>query len=484
MAAGFTKGIVSGLAVSGAALLVASVYLPKIEMPRAVTPAVAVEYVEVPEERGVQAPAAPESESPEAVPELNEAKTPAPVSVAAKLESSAPAQPSPPETERRVIMEAPARKEARPLPGAAPSAPDPAETVPAIEGSVKRPEAPTQAPAMTAPEAAAAPEVRAAEASAPEQAPTPVQVAMPEVSRVPYKAPEPPVPAPKPVPKRVVQEEVTIQRGMGETVPGVTIRRGGPGEGVSAAAASSLSLQRFAAEAIITNGKPRMAIILIDDGTSSISAAALDSFPHPVTFAVPLSRTDAGEAMTAYRAQGKEVVALADLPEGAVASDVEVSLSAALDAAPESVAVMEQTPGALQSSREVSEQVAAVLQERGVGLILHPKGLNTGVAIAAKADVPAQAIFRDFDGKDQSATVIRRFLDQAAFKAGQEGDVLMLGRLRADTISALLLWALQDRASRVALVPVSQVLLDSSGPAAESGAVSGVEGETKPALEN
>jgi hypothetical protein len=35
----------------------------------------------------------------------------------------------------------------------------------------------------------------------------------------------------------------------------------------------------------------------------------------------------------------------------------------------------------------------------------------------------------------------------------------MLGRLRPDTVSALLLWGLQDRASDVALVPISAVLL-------------------------
>ena len=52
----------------------------------------------------------------------------------------------------------------------------------------------------------------------------------------------------------------------------------------------------------------------------------------------------------------------------------------------------------------------------------------------------------------------RRCLDQAAFRAGQEDGVVMLGRLREETISALMLWALQDRAAQVALVPVSGVL--------------------------
>ena len=55
---------------------------------------------------------------------------------------------------------------------------------------------------------------------------------------------------------------------------------------------------------------------------------------------------------------------------------------------------------------------------------------------------------------------MRRFLDQAAFRAGQEeAGVIMMGRVRPDTISALLLWGLQDRASRVALAPVSALLL-------------------------
>jgi hypothetical protein len=44
-------------------------------------------------------------------------------------------------------------------------------------------------------------------------------------------------------------------------------------------------------------------------------------------------------------------------------------------------------------------------------------------------------------------------------RAGQQDEgVIMLGRVRPDTISALLLWGLQDRAASVALAPVSAVL--------------------------
>ena len=79
-------------------------------------------------------------------------------------------------------------------------------------------------------------------------------------------------------------------------------------------------------------------------------------------------------------------------------------------------------------------------------------------AAAAGQQRPAETVYRDLDAKGEDALAIRRVLDQAALKSGTEGGVIATGRLRADTISALLLWGLQDRARRVALVPVSAVL--------------------------
>ncbi|WP_417524761.1 divergent polysaccharide deacetylase family protein [Marinovum sp.] len=218
-------------------------------------------------------------------------------------------------------------------------------------------------------------------------------------------------------------------------------------------------IEAYAARAEVEEDKPLMSIVLIDDGSTPLGLEALEAFPYPITFAVDTAWSGAAEAMRSYRAAGFEVMALADLPEGARAQDAEVTLSSALAAVPEAVAVLEGSAGGLQANREIAEQVAGILAESGHGLVLYPQGLNTGQALASRAGVPAATLFRDFDSKGQSATVIRRFLDQAAFKAGQEGAVIMLGRLRPETISALLIWGLQDRASRVAFVPVSQVLL-------------------------
>ncbi|MDG1170607.1 MAG: divergent polysaccharide deacetylase family protein [Sulfitobacter sp.] len=211
-----------------------------------------------------------------------------------------------------------------------------------------------------------------------------------------------------------------------------------------------------------SENKPLMSIVLIDNGSSPTSGAAglaaLRSFPYPISFAVDSSMPDAAERMTLFREKGFEVLAMIDLPEGAEPSDAETTLGAILPQLSDVVGVLEGAGGGLQGSREVGDQVTAILAQTGHGLVTQDKGLNTMPKLARKEGVPATPIFRDFDSKGQNAVVIRRFLDQAAFKAGQEGAVIMLGRLRPDTISALLLWGLQDRAGQVALAPVSAVL--------------------------
>ena len=205
--------------------------------------------------------------------------------------------------------------------------------------------------------------------------------------------------------------------------------------------------------------KPLMSIVLIDDGSSAIGLDALAAFPYPLSFAVDPTDNGAAEAMRRYRAAGFEVLVLADLPAGASAADTETAMQAILNEVPEAVAVMEGTSDGVQSSRAAAEQLAPILLEGGHGLVLFPKGLDTTGKLIKREGVPTGTVFRDFDGKGQNATVIRRFLDQAAFKAGRDEDgVIMLGRLRAETVSALLIWGLQDRASQVALSPVSAVL--------------------------
>lgn len=208
--------------------------------------------------------------------------------------------------------------------------------------------------------------------------------------------------------------------------------------------------------------KPLMSIVLIDAGSDlsgdTIGVAALRSFPAPITFAVMANLPDAAERMAQYRAEGFEVLAMLDLPAGATATDAEVTLNSVLSNMTEVVGVIEGVGIGVQEGREASDQLTKILAQSGHGLVTQSKGLNTVQKLALREGVPSAVVFRDFDSADQTPTVIRRFLDQAAFRADQEGGVIMLGRLRPDTISALLLWGLADRAERVTMAPVSAVL--------------------------
>ncbi|WP_417741180.1 divergent polysaccharide deacetylase family protein [Salipiger sp.] len=256
---------------------------------------------------------------------------------------------------------------------------------------------------------------------------------------------------------RGASEEASRLPSIGEPVPEV------PSAAPEVEPSEQPPLERYAVSVAAEDGAPRMAIVLIDDGSGPLGPDTVGAFPFPVSFAIPASHPDAADTARAYRDAGFEVLAIAGVPEGAQATDVEVSLEGSLGAVPEAVAVMEALGDGLQGSRAISEQAAQYLGASGHGLLMQPKGLNTGEALARREEVPTVSVFRDFDGDGQDPRVMRRFLDQAAFKARQEGDVVMLGRLRADTVSALLLWGLQDRASSVALVPISVVLRDSLG---------------------
>ncbi|WP_254438701.1 divergent polysaccharide deacetylase family protein [Ruegeria arenilitoris] len=217
-------------------------------------------------------------------------------------------------------------------------------------------------------------------------------------------------------------------------------------------------IEAYAAEFENPESKPLMSIILIDD-EGAYGAEALHDFPYPLSFAVSPSDPDAVEKMARHREAGFEVLALADLHEAASAQDAEVSLAVWLDTLPETVGILEGVDSGIQGNRKLADQVAAIAAGTGRGLITQDNGLNTVQKLAARNGIPSGVIFRDIDGARQDPKIMRRFLDQAAFRAGQEGTVVMLGRLRPDTISALLLWGLEDRGSRVAMAPISAVMM-------------------------
>ncbi|MDG1738712.1 MAG: divergent polysaccharide deacetylase family protein [Paracoccaceae bacterium] len=203
---------------------------------------------------------------------------------------------------------------------------------------------------------------------------------------------------------------------------------------------------------------PVMSIVLIETGEYNIGSDALASFPYPITFAIDPLSEDTLERAAAYRERGFELLAVANLPSSGGEELADLALLPTLDSVPGLVGILEGAGEGLQGNMELSEGVLRMLEATGYGLLLRSNGLNAAQQMAEGRGLPVETIFRDFDANGQNATVIRSLLDQAAFKARQEGSIVMVGRLRPATISALLLWGLQDRASSVALAPVSAVL--------------------------
>ncbi len=268
---------------------------------------------------------------------------------------------------------------------------------------------------------------------------------LPRIAAVPQIGVEQSQDAPNSIGKRVVPLTERDNEAAATTTEGEPVAPGKP-------------IEAYAAEFENPEAKPLMSIILIDD-VGAYGAEALQDFPYPISFAISPTDPDAADKMAKHRAAGFEVLAMADLPKAASAQDAEVSLSVWLDMLPETVGILEGVQTGIQGNRKLADQVAAIAGGTGRGLITQDNGLNTVQKLAARNGIPSGVIFRDIDGARQDPKIMRRFLDQAAFRAGQEGTVVMLGRLRPDTISALLLWGLEDRGGRVAMAPISAVMM-------------------------
>jgi hypothetical protein len=218
-------------------------------------------------------------------------------------------------------------------------------------------------------------------------------------------------------------------------------------------------IERFAAALDNAAGKPLFAIVLVDTGDPQLDRIALAEMPFPVTFALDPTVPESALAASIYRAAGKEVVMLATgLPEGATAADVEVSFGAHAAALPEAVAVLDPETGGFQGNRSLSTMVVPVVKGQGRGLLSWDRGLNAAAQVAQRESLRNAVIFRRLDGEGEPKAQIRRYLDRAAFKAAQDGRVIVAGETKPDTVAALLEWAVEGRAATVALAPLTAAL--------------------------
>ncbi len=218
-------------------------------------------------------------------------------------------------------------------------------------------------------------------------------------------------------------------------------------------------LVRFAASFDNPQNKPLYTIVLIDTGSPDLDRTALANLPLPVTIALDPTVAGVAAQAAAYRAAGKEVAMLAAaIPKGATPADLQVTFEAHAKALPEAVAVVDLPQGGFQNDRPLASDLVPVIKDQGRGLVTFDRGLNAGDQVARREAVPSALIFRQIDAEGESIPVMRRYLDRAAFKAAQDGQVAVLGTATPDTLAALLEWAAEGRAGSVALAPLSAIL--------------------------
>jgi uncharacterized protein len=211
----------------------------------------------------------------------------------------------------------------------------------------------------------------------------------------------------------------------------------------------------------LLTGGPLMAIILNDPGLPTPLRRALAAVDLPITIALNPMDTSASQGADIYREAGKEVLILANgLPNGARATDLDVTFSAWFDSLPQAVGVLDLPRGGFARNAALTAGVLPLIARDGHGLVSFSGGLSRVDAAAQTAGVPHAEVFRVLDDEDQSAFTIRRYLDRAVFQASQIGQVLVFGDAANDaTMEALELWRSDGRADQVSVVPVSTILL-------------------------
>jgi polysaccharide deacetylase 2 family uncharacterized protein YibQ len=504
----FLKGAFWGVVIGGAGAAVVSVMAPQ---PAGVTPPQAPLVVlddapqmapantdALPQVAAVDAPTAPAPvdalTAPDAAPDAPGAENDA---LAAPLAADAPAAPVAPDVSVAALATEPSGDEpVFPNPQSmSPQLPD-AEADIIVDATADTPvivvtpdadapliiveEDPTpeavaelpEAPQAEMPEVAETAEAEAAPEITPEDTPAQIEAA-PEAQSAeaaPLVIDTPP--AAQPTPKADLPAVVTIIDTPSTGLPGgtgnVVIRRPGLDQAepdvVDPAPEPEVTdaipaLIRYGAFFDNAADLPLMSVVLIDDGIMADGARALADVPFPVTVLLDPSAMGAAERMEAYAAAGIEIGALVSLPDGGTSNDAAIALEGTFDALPRAVVLVATEDHSIPSQSDITGRIMDALSDDGRGLLMPDGGLNSTLRAAAAADVRAATIYRDLDGNGQDARVIRRFIDQAAFRARQQPGVVLLGRIRPETISALILWGTANRAGQVALAPLSTMLL-------------------------
>ncbi len=219
------------------------------------------------------------------------------------------------------------------------------------------------------------------------------------------------------------------------------------------------AVEAFAVPFDLAPTLPIVSFVLLDDADSPIDGPTLAALPFPVTLALDASDPRVGQRAVDFSAAGIEVAVTGDAPLGADISSIESAYLSYVNAVPTAVAVVGGQALGLRGGAARLSSLRSEFLETGHGYLALSSAAASEVRRARTAGIPAATVYSDLDAENRSAVVMRRFIDQAAFKSRKEGIVILLARLSPDTLVALATWGQKDRSSTHNIAPLSSALL-------------------------
>ncbi|MDD9715361.1 divergent polysaccharide deacetylase family protein [Dinoroseobacter sp. PD6] len=370
-------------------------------------------------------------------------------------------------------------------------------------------------PVAPAPVAPPRPPELAAEPSMPSGPPEPVELARPDsppprlalapadlplppVAAAPMEASEPPVPAagslpadPRPaadtpappaddrrtalvVPPRELPRRLVLgsDQSFGTRGPGLSSRIPRIGETAAVAEAEDAltpepevpaplgALARNALPFEGAEGVPRLALVLRATSDARAITDVLSRIADPVAVALDPTWPEADARAAELRAAGHEVlITLTGLPDPVEPRDIDTALAVHIARLPGAMGVWLPRTSPVFDDRELLRHLVAVLADTGHGLVAPLSGLDAVGQEARAIGLPAISVGRVLGGSGEGEGALRRSLDQGALRAGADGQAVLLGETRAETLSALRDWSAAQDPDALRLAPISALLL-------------------------
>ncbi|MEM7242417.1 MAG: divergent polysaccharide deacetylase family protein [Pseudomonadota bacterium] len=227
-------------------------------------------------------------------------------------------------------------------------------------------------------------------------------------------------------------------------------------------------LSAFAKNALefTPNGKPLLAIVLIDVESDGLSQAELLKLPFKASFALSVASSNVQFAQRDYWTSGFEIVSLIpeDQADALIASGGEEDavrsyLELIYQKMPMTLGVVDFPTANIQKQRRVFIPLLSVLAETGHGFFSYAVGINNTGREAANLGMPSASITRVLDQNGEDGQAIQNYLSNAARAADRQGASIVIGRATQTTVSAIQAWLETSSAASVQIAPLSAATL-------------------------